>query len=724
MEISQKRFELALRELRESDWQRFERLSSTFLASEWPNLRTMAEPSGDGGRDSELFSPTGVANVVIQYSIQKDWASKIRLTAKRLTETFPDANILVFLSNQEIGAKSDSLKRELSSRGMFLDVRDRSWFIERANLDSNRIAAATELSRVIVDPLLETKGILTQSVSALSGDEAKIALMFLEMQWRNEIAGKGLTKSAFEALVRGALHGTDSSKRLSRTDIHDRVSKFLPQHPPDQLAPFIDAALRRLTKTAVRHRVKEDEFNLSHEETERLKDEAAAIRLFKDVFNVDVSDIIDDLGGISNENKIIITDLAHKIIESYFMKRGEEFAASLAQDTEPPVNETDLRSIAISVSPKESLVPNRQNVDLLLHVVITQLANPSDAAKEYLRILSDSYTLFAFLEQVPDVQKVTKKLFTQGTLWLDTSVLLPIFAEQAFPEAYRPFTTLFLQAKIAGTRLGVTAGILEEIERHINLCVAFTRSDNWEGRVPYIYARYALAGRSPSGFSSWVEQFQGPQQPVQDIADYLSEFFGIEVWTPTISQDLDESIVSSIRDYWKDIQDRRRPISKDYFNMNANRLAEHDSENCISVISERQIEKGRAPLGFTSWLLTLDSAARNMVPKLDRQNSRKIGRSPVISIDFLLKYLAFGPSRDRVDHSVRGLPYAFAGPILESLPQDLIEVARRIRSESGELPERIIQRRIRDALDREKMKAGPVQIAGLDGASQAINEMF
>jgi len=145
MEVSQERFELALRELRDSDWERFERLSSTFLASEWPNLRTMASPTGDGGRDSELFSPKGTANVVIQYSIQKEWTAKIRLTAKRLAATFPDANILVFMSNQEIGAKSDQLKSELSSRGIFLDVRDRSWFIERANLDSNR--SAFDISR-------------------------------------------------------------------------------------------------------------------------------------------------------------------------------------------------------------------------------------------------------------------------------------------------------------------------------------------------------------------------------------------------------------------------------------------------------------------------------------------------------------------------------------------------------------------------------------------------
>jgi hypothetical protein len=277
MEVSQERFEFALKQLRASDWERFERLASAFLASEWTDICTMATPDGDGGRDSELFSPTGTANVAIQYSVQQDWGTKIRRTVKRLATTFPNVNILVFVSNQQIGAKSDSLRKEFSAVGLYIDVRDRSWFVERTNLDNNRSAAAAELAHAIVDPLLESKGILTQSVSALSDQDAKTALVFLEMQWRNETAGKGLTKSSFEALVRGALHGTDSTHRMSRRAVHARISEFLPKHPLAQLVPYVDAALRRLSRTAVRHWQKEDEFNLSHEEAERLKDEAAAI---------------------------------------------------------------------------------------------------------------------------------------------------------------------------------------------------------------------------------------------------------------------------------------------------------------------------------------------------------------------------------------------------------------------------------------------------------------
>jgi hypothetical protein len=165
--------------------------------------------------------------------------------------------------------------------GLYLDVRDRSWFVDRTNLDKNRSAAAAELARVVVDPLLESKGLLRQSAAALTGQDAKTALIFLELQWRNESVAKGLTKSAFEALVRGALHGTNSTSRMTRQAVQKRVSEFLPKHSLPQMVPYIDAALKRLSRSAVRHWPKVDEFNLSHEEIERLKDEAAAMRYLK-----------------------------------------------------------------------------------------------------------------------------------------------------------------------------------------------------------------------------------------------------------------------------------------------------------------------------------------------------------------------------------------------------------------------------------------------------------
>ncbi|KJC55481.1 hypothetical protein UB31_00430 [Bradyrhizobium sp. LTSP849] len=714
---------MALGGLKPSDWERFERLASTFLASEWPKIRTMASAGGDGGRDSELFCADGVSNVVIQYSVQYDWAAKVHATVTRLQETFPDATLLVYVSNQLIGAKADALRTELSKKGIYLDIRDKSWFVERCNLDQSRSAAASELARVIVDPLLEASGVKHNAASALSGQDARTAHHFLEMQWRDENASKGLTKSSFEALVRSALQGSDNEKRVSRDEVHARVGRVLPQHSREQLYPYVEAALKRLTKLAIRHWPKDDTFNLSFEETERLKDRKASVALLVEAFDGDLDELLQAHSELNVAKRSEVVELLHRIIEHYFLRQGEKFASALAHDEDFSLNDEDIGLVVKELSPKGKLVTGRDNVQFLLHIITTLMASPSEQTKEYLRLLADTYTLFAFLEEVPDVQKVTKKLFNHGQFWLDTSVLLPLFAEQALPESLRPFTALFKQAHASAITLRVTPGILEEIERHLNLCVTYTRESVWKGRVPYVVARYLFAGKPLNGFVSWVEQFRGNHQPIQDIADYLGDEFGVELDDPIVSEALDEQVVAAVREYWKKIHQDRRGGLEAPFSINANRLAEHDSENFISVLSDRRMQAGKSPLGYTTWLLTLDSAARRMLQGLEWEIREKIKHLPIISVDFLLKYLAFGPSRDRVAQTADRMPYVFIDPVME-VPKELLEVAAATRNESQNLPERIVQRRIRDALDRERMKLGPVQIAGLDGSSDAIESMF
>ena len=110
------RFAFALERLRPSDWEHFENLASEFLASEWPKIRTVASPSGDGGRDAELFSPEGDPSVVLQYSVAEDWKDKIKDTANKVAKNFPSCNLLVFVSPRVIGARADELKKEKCGR--------------------------------------------------------------------------------------------------------------------------------------------------------------------------------------------------------------------------------------------------------------------------------------------------------------------------------------------------------------------------------------------------------------------------------------------------------------------------------------------------------------------------------------------------------------------------------------------------------------------------------
>nr|VFK62675.1 MAG: hypothetical protein BECKTUN1418D_GA0071000_11831 [Candidatus Kentron sp. TUN] len=217
-------FTFALDHARSSDWEHFEELCSRFLASEFPTLRTMANPTGDGGRDSELFysSEEGLT-VAFQYSLAKAWKAKISKTLKKIKDKFPHVRVLIYLSNKKIGANSDQIRKTCLDEGVSLDIRDLSWFSERMNIDDNKYKAAETFYQIIAEPLLKEQKVIEKNRPSLTTLESKAALTYLAMQWEDERTDKGLTKVVYEALTLSALRNTNSDSRMSRSNIHDVI---------------------------------------------------------------------------------------------------------------------------------------------------------------------------------------------------------------------------------------------------------------------------------------------------------------------------------------------------------------------------------------------------------------------------------------------------------------------------------------------------------------------
>jgi len=309
------RLELALERMQSSDWQRFEKIASIFLSSEFDELRTVASQSGDGGRDAELYSSTGEPSVVIQYSVAVDWRGKINATVKRLRETMPNVHTLLYLTNQVVGANCDELRKALRSKyGLSLDIRDRRWFIERVSKTMANQQAAEELACIIVDPYLNFAGVGPYVQAELSSPEAIAAVTFLGLQWRDDVRDKGLTKIAFESLVRAALVNTDSKNRLSRDLVKEKVRQLIPDHSSNQIALYVDGALKRLSKQKIKHWPREDEFCLSHEEVQRLKEYRAEAALSE-------RNLLATIRFIANKqiSHYDISDSEHELFAHFFL---------------------------------------------------------------------------------------------------------------------------------------------------------------------------------------------------------------------------------------------------------------------------------------------------------------------------------------------------------------------------------------------------------------------
>ncbi|NJB66841.1 hypothetical protein GGQ74_000481 [Desulfobaculum xiamenense] len=714
--MNPKLFEFSLVNAKPSDWDDFEKLSSSFLVDEFGSLRTMAAPSGDGGRDSELFCVISKPVVAAQYSVAKGWNTKINQTIQRLEEGIDSVRILIYMTSQVIGANGDLLKSETLDKGISLDIRDRNWFIERLNTSNTRESAAEAFIDTVGRPILAGEGLIENNPSQLSSSEAKTALLFLNLQLYDDINQKSLTKSSFEAIVRSVLRRTNSENRMSRAQIYDAVSGVLPKTTRPEIERFTDKALRQLTKDKIRHWVKKDEFCLSHEEYSRTLTGLAEIQLTEGKIDEFIGHLLsgDDLGIAFGEEEIsVLIVMARRILECFLMRLGEDFASSVAQSRVNRIETTMLSDIIINDINGHRHKNQDANVEHYPNVItfiIKEILNSgTHEIKQYLRTLSDSYTLFSFMKETPDIKRVTQRIFSHGTIWLDTTVLLPYIAETLLDDTNKGnITKLLKTAHDAGIKFMVTTGVLEEIDSHMNrstLCASYNHME-WVGNIPFLYYRYTCSGRTPSDFAGWISGFKGKERPLDDLLEYLHEELSVERCDLANKlEEIDKDLRFATSRLWEEKHKARRArAGHEVDEAVTQQLINHDIENYLGVIALRKNEKV-SEFGYKHWLLTFDSNAWQIRDALCKE-FKQTPPSPLMSLDFLSRNLSIGPSREMLSkegHNNVHLVYSFEMDGVESR-HDIVGMANKVREENKDLPDRVLKRKVRDACDSERRR--------------------
>ena len=719
--MSRERLHLALDRLRGDQWKLFEEFASAFLSSQYPNLRTVASPSGDDGRDAELFSYDGRIATVLQYSVAKDWRNKIRKTALRISNQLSNTQIVIYVTNQSIFSTADSIKAEiLESYGFVLDIHDRDWFLDRFAGDEHREAVSEELATKIVNPYLASKGVLERSAPTLTSTELRGALTFLQLQWEDDTREKGLTRLAFEALVKMVLRNTNKDSRLARSEIHDQVRVMFPNHDQERLVTLVDSALNKLSKRLIRHWIQPDEFCLTYEESVRVQDRLAGLEISNAALDSEIRSILFDYIEESDESDVLI-DLARLTINHYLVERGEAFASAITDTRTPAIGVEELRDSAADVvgkaAPGESPEGQTKLRQIIFETVRELLTEPTPIVQNHLRAKADAYTLFAFLGRTPDIQRAVSKMFSHGTIWLDTTIVLPLLAEELIVAEHRRFSQMIKAASDAGLKLCVTPGVIEEVERHINRCITFVNKEayEWTGNVPFLADAYMRAGRSISGFLSWIEHFEGRERLEDDLAEYFLEFHSIKrEGLEAEEEKAAESFRLAAERAWQEAHSaRRRAGDAGMDEITFSRLVRHDVENYVGVVERRRAEEVSA-LGYSAWWLTIDRLARQVDESIKKQLKNDTPASPVMSADFLVNYLTVGPIRAKVRRDVENsLPLALDMDSADELPEDLLSEAERIRGEAVGVSEHIIRRRVRDSLDAAKRRRGRVMAEGI-----------
>ncbi len=685
-------------------------MPSATLVIRFPSLRTTASPHGDRGRDGQLYVVDGDVRTALQYSVAADWRAKIRGTIARLEGTLSTVRELIYATSQLIGPDADDLKSELwREKNLILDICDRTWFVDRESTAPQRIAASEELIALKVKPILAERRIAESTGSVLDSGENRLALLHLSLDASDEAVAKGLTKASFESLILAALHGSNVDRPVGKGEILTRVRQMLPAATAQQVDALASSALTRLARKAGPiHRIsKDDSYHVSFAEEKRLEARTAGFLVDeRDLENQLINELEAAMGKpVEDGARSCVGSSLRVALEAILLRKGELFAAAAHSGAVVPITPDEIIGAIAS-----DVVPDSVSPAQVAASATSVLERPNDGVRAHLRRLADAYTLFAFLRQTPDVQKVVVKIFADGDIWLDTSILLPLFAETLIDDPLnRPFTLTLRAAKEAGMHLYATDGVIEEVERHLNRSLAFSRIEvsKWRGRVPYIYAFYASSGRGRNSFGSWIEEFRGESRPEDDVREYLRDVLGIERRNlADLADRAPITVRSAVQEVWAEVHDRRRNRGADWDPGTISRLVAHDVENCVGVLEMRLRDTG-GPMGFRHWWLTLDGAAFRLGSKLKAEFGIDAPMSPALSPDYLVQILRLGPMRTAVESELRvNLPLLIDFSRLDVTPTSLIESADTARDGMSETSEHVVRRRVRDQLDRMRSAYG------------------
>lgn len=671
--------------------------------------------SGDKGRDGQMYKPNEDRATYVQYSVTASWSSKIKGTIKTLSENFGGKFRLIYATNQRILPDADELVAEQRKLGVEVDIRDRTWCVDRVDTHTQRTVAAEELAKRIVDPLLAKSGLAPHVARPLGPEDARVALIHLALESVDRADDQGITRSSFEALVRSVMHDSSAETTMTEAEIVQETMKLVPAGQREQVLAQVKGALTRLSKKGpVKYVRARDAYHLSFQEQERIRAQTTRVLASEQDLLDELTERLSRIPGIDTSRLDEIADGLRTAMDIWLLHRGEAFAAAVLTgkiglfDTE--TLEAQLSSIKSGASSQ-----------VLVALVGELLEAPSTAVREYLGNLASAYTLFAFLRQTPDVQKVVVSVFQGGKIWMDTNVVLPLLAETLEEDpSQRFFTSLIHAARESGASLHITDGVVEEIQSHISrsLSCARTLPSLWQGPVPYLFGAFTANGRGRSQMVNWLETFRGDDYPDEDLCVYLLEEHGISRRDLDAEADsADSTLRAAMQEFWiATHEERRKSRGQELDQALVLRLAAHDVTSAVGVLQLRG-STALSPMGYEHWWLTLDRAAFRMEVSLrDQLGADTAPRSPALNPDFLVELLRLRQVRASIERDLHvPLPTMADYTRFAGIPISVVEAADKERAALSGLDERVIQRRVRKKVDEIRWAQGTTVIDRMYG---------
>jgi hypothetical protein len=652
----------------------------------------------DGGQDSFVYQ-SGDKRIIYQFSIRKDWKTKINQTIERLKNN-PDLRdiqfTLLYFTNIEI-EQSDIDKFQLKK------LKEDSFnCIVQNNLKIQlEVNSVRETRNIFIDFCVKHAvfaEIENQVTDVYGGSGFDKTLLYLKHFLKEEVDFDYL-----EMLVKTHLYIflSDTDPLEKKFKKYEEIIAYVCNQLPNLGKEFVSETVQNiLKKIEKKHRDDREVRNHNHdgfclayskriEMQKHISDDSILLVHFENELEASIANSSSSL--IKEIPSQRIKQTIRDILTEVFKSQGLEISSAIKSPSSS-YHSANLKEITQSIISKkmQDIKSSGKLIIPIFEIVYSIIWRPSDIQKEFCKSLAKTFSLLFLGKADAQVVKHLKQSASGLKLLLGTDIIIKMLAEIHLPKELQRFTNLIRSLKDSGVTLIVNESTVKETAAHIRGTVLWydvnikpflleSQTDEILREVLEFEERFstkilvrafyhAKMDKKFDTFDKFIDHFVGPNQALynKDILDYLKAEFGV---TPLGLKFSDED-----PDYQYVLSELKKADAKGEQSHSRTKILENDAKVIVSTYKLRESNQIVSGADFILpakvWWLTFESKTQRLKPLLEERFDSLPNVSPVVVIS-LLSNLNNLASKSDVFESILGS--AIGINMSHSVPDKLVD---------------------------------------------------
>lgn len=646
--------------------------------------------------------------IIYQISTEIDIVNKINDTQQVLQKNGIALDQLVYVTSRKINNKDKVEDDFLTTHRTSLKIYDVDWFASNVVYD--------EKLAVLYHTFIESNIHEFQKPDKLYVVGNFITdprlYVFLRQHFDASISSLEIEEKLADTLILYALEGTGSEIKVFRSNlaVKHRVAHFV-KFNPLTLHDTIDKRLSILSKKPnqlINYHSSVEGYCLPYSTRLALKErDVEELKIFE-AFKEQTTELLKRFLKDKDVNTTRILELIEKTIHEIYHKQGIEFSSFVIEGRSTDILEIGLPEIVSQVVDESHVVmKNKTEVKKALLMTIRSITyNGTREQREYLRRMSQTYSMMFMLRWDPQLATSFQKIASQLKIFVDTSILIPALSEIFLDHDKRRYWNLLEGAHQAGVKLTVNQIILDELVSHFGM-IRHKYKTQYKA-VEELYLEDEISTFYVDEIMIRAYLYSKSRKKVRDFNNFIGEFAN-----PNLNdahRDLLSFLQDEFRISFEDTSIVEAQIAKDDIDQLTQELTEPkkskekaltDAKIMLMIYKMRELNqenKNTNVFGYKTWWLSQDIITYKAVQTVfgDRFNVNCYMRS-----DFLYNYISLSPRKVEIDHMFKAIFPSMMGINLSfHLPKDICTHINKSLNEHAESSPTRIKRVIRNYTER------------------------